>query len=1247
MSARKGQSLYDDGAIDIVEHDTVRQIAKFRAHGTMEYQVDVFYYSAPFRTSCTCPYNWGGICKHQVAALLYLKDELEQPSKEGATPSTPKPDVKKTQPSIPPIAPRKAGPFSIGKIKDLSNMLMEVKLSTHFKTLYGQIKNIEFKNNALSAQIHTSNQSWNYYGRNSNTVQLEVKKEEVWASCSCNLGRKQLCAHVPFLLKQLKSNYSEKLLWNLQPQYRNRIFEETAKTSGIPYGKIKSYFNFDIASGKLVPTASAKGLILFSEWNKSEIKSEVREGFLKKEHFSLGLPENVSDKQERVAYVIWFSGSGQIPGFIPISGKPGPDKSDLKYIKNHSIMSQALVMDDEDKYLLGFIERYMQLYNLTGGAIDNKKPDWIKNVHNKFIEIIQLLKTREYVFSMQDEEYNQNKNVKKSTLNRLNISEENAGLYFKLNEEGDIIQLNPILQMEKEGMSLEHFSNKKYRLTFSPFGYIFDQILWPFSNLNQGVAAYNFLDRTEGVMRVLNTQFDSFFEAVVGPIAKDFQVDISKLKTKTVDKKQLIPQQRQLYLSELSNFILFTPQMLYNDDIKANVLTDHSLVSNSGNELIYFQRDVEKEEAYVNFLRELHPDFSSQSYDEFFFLPLQKFIERSWFFDLFEKLEHEGIAVFGANDLQSVKYSSHRAKISTGISSGIDWFDINIELSFGDEQIKLSTLKKAIMRNERFVKLRDGKLGVLPEEWFQRLQKIFRSGEVSKDSVQVSKLRFNIVDELFDEISDVDIIKELREKRQRLQEFTEIKKIDIPKSIKAELRHYQVAGYNWMNFLDEFKWGGLLADDMGLGKTVQVLTFIRHQVELNDKPNLAVVPTSLLLNWENEIHKFAPDLKYHIYHGIDRKENYDTLKDQQLIITSYGVVANDIERLIEIDFNYIFLDESQAIKNITSKRYKACRLLKAENRVAMTGTPIENNTFDLYAQMNFVNPGFLGAINSFKENYSKLIDGAGDAVRASELQRMIAPFVLRRTKEQVAKELPPKVEDYIYCEMEESQRSVYNAFRNKYRDYLMNKIEEEGLNKSKMHVLEGLLKLRQICDSPALLPDNEDYGIESIKIKVLLKHIREKTSNHKILVFSQFVKMLTLIRKELDSEDITYEYLDGQCSPKQRNKSVNNFQENKDCRVFLISLKAGGTGLNLTAADYVYIVDPWWNPAVENQAIDRTHRIGQDKHIIAYRMICKDTVEEKIMQYQARKLKVASDVVQAEASFMKAISQDDIRDLFG
>jgi SNF2 family DNA or RNA helicase len=377
--------------------------------------------------------------------------------------------------------------------------------------------------------------------------------------------------------------------------------------------------------------------------------------------------------------------------------------------------------------------------------------------------------------------------------------------------------------------------------------------------------------------------------------------------------------------------------------------------------------------------------------------------------------------------------------------------------------------------------------------------------------------------------------------------------------------------------------------------------------------------------------------------GNSRAGNTADFGKFDIIISTYGSLLNDIEFLKDFKFNYVILDESQAIKNPNSKRYKAVRLLNSYNRLVLTGTPIENNTFDLYAQLNFLNPGLLGNISHFKNNFSDAIDKEKNVETSVLLGKIISPFLLRRTKENVAKELPEKTESIIYCEMEPEQRKVYEAYKNKYRDYLLNKIDENGAEKSQMYILEGLTKLRQICNSTALTNDEEDYGNYSAKLEILIENIKEKTGNHKILVFSQFVKMLQIVKERLDEENISYEYLDGKT--KNRQDNVNNFQSNEKIRVFLISLKAGGTGLNLTEADYVFIIDPWWNPAVENQAIDRCYRIGQTKNVLAYRMICKDTIEEKIVSLQLRKKAVATGIISIDED-KKSFNINEVKELF-
>ena len=383
-------------------------------------------------------------------------------------------------------------------------------------------------------------------------------------------------------------------------------------------------------------------------------------------------------------------------------------------------------------------------------------------------------------------------------------------------------------------------------------------------------------------------------------------------------------------------------------------------------------------------------------------------------------------------------------------------------------------------------------------------------------------------------------------------------------------------------------------------------------------------------------------MKYHTIYGVDRQKDHGGLNKFDIVFTTYGTLLSDISFLKNFHFDYVFLDESQAVKNPESKRYKSVRLLQARNRVVLTGTPIENNTFDLYAQFSFASPGLLGNQQRFRDNYSIPIDKFKDLSRAQELQQKLNPFLLRRTKKQVATELPEKTEMVIFCEMGKEQRKVYDSYKNEFKLYLQGNDKEDLLNKN-MHILAGLTKLRQICNSPALLSDQEYYGNESAKMDELLEQIEMKSGQHKILVFSQFVTMLDMIKKQLDEREIKYEYLTGKT--KDRAGRVQNFQEDTETRVFLISMKAGGTGLNLTEADYVFIVDPWWNPAVENQAIDRCYRIGQKKNVMAIRLICPDTIEEKIMLLQESKKELIDDLIKVDGQAAKSLSKEDLLSL--
>ena len=476
--------------------------------------------------------------------------------------------------------------------------------------------------------------------------------------------------------------------------------------------------------------------------------------------------------------------------------------------------------------------------------------------------------------------------------------------------------------------------------------------------------------------------------------------------------------------------------------------------------------------------------------------------------------------------------------------------------------------------------------------------------------------------------------------RERFRSFSGIETVNPPDSFKGELRDYQRDGLSWMTFLNDFNFGGCLADDMGLGKTVQFIAMLMKHREgkTNHQPTLIVVPRSLVFNWHNECERFAQKLRVLDYTGMERATLREEFDKYDVILSTYGTVRRDIAILKDYEFDYVVLDEAQTIKNPASQIARASRLLRAKHRLALSGTPIENNAGDLWSIFEFLNPGMLGRSSAFRNHVSD--PDSPDSRQV--VSRGLRPFILRRTKKQVAAELPDRLEETIYCDMEDEQRRLYDELRLHYRDSLLGLVQKEGLAKSKMHVLEALLRLRQAACHPALL----NRGAESepfAKLDFMIPHLKELVAeDHKSLVFSQFTSMLSIVRQHLDAAGIEYEYLDGQT--RDRQARVERFQADESCKVFLISLKAGGLGLNLTAADYVFLLDPWWNPAVEAQAIDRAHRVGQTKTVFAYRMICRDTVEEKIAELQKKKRDLADAILEGgyQQSILKDLSFEDL-----
>jgi SNF2 family DNA or RNA helicase len=587
------------------------------------------------------------------------------------------------------------------------------------------------------------------------------------------------------------------------------------------------------------------------------------------------------------------------------------------------------------------------------------------------------------------------------------------------------------------------------------------------------------------------------------------------------------------------------------------------------------------------------------------------------------------------------KYFVGKAVIEVEVKENIDWFDIHARIRFGEFEIPFKELRKLIMRKKVEFKLPNGEIAIIPEAWLTKYSDLFALSETDGENEKpvLRKHHLNLVKEL----EEGNLAKvHLSEKLRSLNSFNGIKNYPLPAGFKGELRPYQKAGYNWLRFLNEYRLGGCLADDMGLGKTVQTLTMLQAEKDAGSGASLLIMPTSLIYNWEMEAGKFTPELRILNYTGTLRNKDINRFEKYDLVLTSYGITRLDVELLQKFYFNYIILDESQVIKNPTSNIAKAVRELKSRHKLVLTGTPIENTTMDLWSQMTFINPGLLGTQTYFRNEFQAPIEKRNDESRSKKLHAVIKPFILRRHKSQVATELPEKVENVQYCSMSYEQEKRYEEVKTYYREKIFKLIDQEGIGNSRFMILEGLTKLRQLANHPRMV--EQGYTGDSGKLEDVTYMLENAIAEgHKVLIFSQFVKHLELVRQYLKANKIDFAYLDG--SSTDRKDQVERFNKDTHLKVFLISIKAGGLGLNLTEADYVFILDPWWNPAVEAQAVDRAHRIGQKKKVFTYKFITRNTVEEKILMLQKRKLKLTTELITTEESFMKQLTRDDINQI--
>ena len=737
----------------------------------------------------------------------------------------------------------------------------------------------------------------------------------------------------------------------------------------------------------------------------------------------------------------------------------------------------------------------------------------------------------------------------------------------------------------------------------------------------------------------------SLFESeILARLQADYHVSTNSLFAEVLIESEPV---NRIYLNELSgSFLMITPQWKYDEFLIEGPFEEFHRTKVHGKSYV-IRRNEEKEKAFLDLMQSFHPQFPNQLHKGYFYISFADAQKKQWFLKAYHKMLELNIELAGLDMLKHFRLSAHKAETAFSILEQSEQFiRIKASVQFGTEKISLTELQKTLLAGQHAVLLKDGSLGVLGGEWLQQFSTLFKHGRVAGDVITVASW---MAIHQQKEDSGFSLEKTIPENwwtRWKQWQESPDPVYPLPSTIQASLRPYQQKGFEWLMLLSELGAGVCLADDMGLGKTLQTISFIAAKTSGQEGKTLIICPASLIYNWLTEIKKFAPSIAATVYHGPSRDINCFT-DQSQVIISTYGTVRADIDKIAAVALMMVVLDESHHIKNPQAQITQAIHSLVARYRIALSGTPVMNNTFDLYSQLHFAVPGMFGSKEFFKKEYADPIDVFGDEEKLKALNKLTAPFILRRTKEQVASDLPAKTEIIRWCEMGPAQKLQYEEIRDQVKSSLLDNIQKKGLNNSKLYLLQAITRLRQICNSPLLLPENERQCSDSVKTDILMDELCNKLGGHKAIVFSQFSSMLDLLAEECRKKGLSYFHFDGQTPPAARAKMVEAFQSEEDhTPVFLISLKAGNAGLNLTAADYVFLFDPWWNTAVQQQAINRTHRIGQTKSVFAYQMICKDSIEEKIIAIQQKKQKLSDELIAAEEGFLQQLTEEEILYLF-
>ena len=1223
---RRGKKIFYTSGVQMLDVDHLLEQVRFRVRNDLYqnyYTVTINKYLQPKEISvrCQCPYNLGEICRHEVAALFQLNDILQSGYFENTNITY---DQRHTVVRMRQINKQMlqifTAPESLDKAERIANSNKAVITAN--------------KNDRVEADVPD--------GDRKHHVTVKQNEERYFdTSCDCDETSHPLCVHKAALFLQILKTHGAQYFQSMQnlDVQKNKLLEQYGYSLN---DDLTNKFTFTYENNK--PFLRVLDPSIKKIESKPPVKEQVVETMVAAiEQKRLGIVLDITRPTFPFVDVLLVAGNVD-EDERKITG--GLEKLELGQYINPTRYRQ------EEREMLPVVRKFLQeellkflKKNLPFGdflhdydtilndvpAEEIQEQAW-EYLLPKYHKLLDRYSAYPFVYIKK-----QGKLLSTSGIRQIEFSEKTVHPQLIVRKQGDeytvtlewIINNNAVAH---DQVTMLNAALMQYEEQIHSIGSIYELQL-----------AEKF--QPNGMITVAADNWSDFLQKKLMDWSNKIHVHFSEELTEHVHQAK--PQYR-LYLSERDQVLILQPAFVYNGvEIRPGYFGD-VIMPHDGIVKI-MQRNEATEQDFLDILQTLHTDIQLNKKDQFYYLPATAVLANNWFYTFTELMREWHVDMLGFDGLKNLRVNVHKPQTQVQVSSGIDWFDASVELKFGEQLVSIIEVKKALAQKQNFVKLGDGSIGLLPEDWLKKYSLLLKMGETKGSKLRLKKFHYSVLDELLNEIDQDTLQQDLEVKKEKLENIlsNDYSAIEPPEHLKATLRPYQLAGFQWLLFLNEAGWGGILADDMGLGKTVQTLTFFQHYKNINPGSKFMVVcPTTLMYNWENEIKKFTPGLTHIIHHGPKRHIDPGAYLGFDIIITTYGTMRSDIKTFKEIDFDYVVLDESQSIKNPQSQVARASLLLKSKNRLALSGTPVQNNTFDLYAQMNFLNPGMLGSREFFMSEFATPIDKFREDEVKQQLRKLTHPFLLRRTKEQVAKDLPEKTETILYCEMGPEQRKIYDSYRNIYRSQILGMIEEQGIERSQMHILQGLTKLRQICDSPAIMNEEERFHNYSIKLDELSREITENVGDHKVLVFSQFLGMLALIKKKLDEENISYVYFDGSSTSREREAAIQEFQNNHECRVFLISLKAGGIGLNLTAADYVYIVDPWWNPAVEQQAIDRTHRIGQTKNIFAYRLICKDTLEEKMLQLQEHKRALANDLVSDDTAMMKRLTKDDIAFLF-